>query len=229
MFSAQMVLALLREAKVPGTGKTMTRRLAWREIEESCFEDEYKGTDDWGKTRTALKPSPWQRVEVGDRLWVRENFFAFGRWIGGKKGGKVTYSFARCARPGPDGNLIFAAGFENRHPLPLGVFGSYDPAWHLRPNIFLPREHSRLTLVVTAKKIERLQKITDADVRAEGVPQAMIKKWEKWLHKNDCPGKAFGELWDSLHGAGSWDTNPECVALSFTVHAKNIDAMKEAA
>jgi hypothetical protein len=39
----------------------------------------------------------------------------------------------------------------------------------------------------------------------------------------------FGELWDSLHGDGAWDENPEVVALSFTVHKQNIDALAEAA
>lgn len=60
IMSAPMVCALIREAEHPGTGKTMTRRLAWK----------YGVTPpaDW-----AVKPAtPWQRVKPGDRLWVRE-------------------------------------------------------------------------------------------------------------------------------------------------------------
>lgn len=32
-----------------------------------------------------------------------------------------------------------------------------------------------------------------------------------------------------LHGKGAWESNPELVALTFTVHASNIDALKAAA
>lgn len=59
-----------------------------------------------------------------------------------------------------------------------------------------------------------------------------------WLHGVDaaevyaCGADAYRALWNSINGAGSWDTNPWVIAYTFTVHRQNIDHMaitKEAA
>jgi hypothetical protein len=66
--------------------------------------------------------------------------------------------------------------------------------------------------VVTAAKIERLKSISVDDARDEG----MGPLW---------PIASFVHLWNDLHGAGSFEANPEVVALSFAVYKCNIDAM----
>ena len=50
--------------------------------------------------------------------------------------------------------------------------------------------------------------------------------YEEWEEKAES---AWRDLWISVNGEDSWDTNPEVVALTFTVHNANIDAMKVAA
>ena len=46
----------------------------------------------------------------------------------------------------------------------------------------------------------------------------------------ETPRAWYHRLWDELHGAGAWDTNPFVVALTFRVVRSNIDAlMQEAA
>ncbi len=181
--SAPMVRALLERRK------TMTRRLAWRM--------------DCGK-RVEWSPTPWQRVQPGDRLWVRENFSGPHEW--------ETIP--------PSG-----WGWDTMRRPPIWYWADGNPEqgdWTKpRPSIHMPRWASRLTLDVTATKIERVQKISHDDAVAEGVgifPHSMSAQ------------KRFSELWRSLHGAPSWDENPEVVAVTFTVHKANIDAMpREAA
>lgn len=66
IFSGPMVRALIREVEHPGDGKTQTRRLAWRS-KEVAANDHILGST----VSRSVVPSPWQKVKVGDRLWVR--------------------------------------------------------------------------------------------------------------------------------------------------------------
>jgi len=127
--------------------------------------------------------------QPGDRLWVRE------AWNNDWTYGTTLYR--------ADGGSAKEAGYES------------EPKW--RQSNHMPQELSRITLEVTTVRVEQLQKISDADVRAEGVPDREIDKWLDWLHPNDCAGHAFGELWNSInakHGFG-WDTNPWVFVVDF--------------
>lgn len=115
-----------------------------------------------------------------------------------------------------------------------------NPPAYIRwtPSIHMPRWASRLTLTVTATKIERVQEISGSDVEAEGT----IDRGHDWdclfiepTENPDGPSckcgqnsyqKTFSRFWDSLHGEGSWNANPYVVALTFTVNRRNIDAME---
>lgn len=157
------------------------------------------------KTMTRrLATSSWQKVRFGDRLWVREAFMP-------------RPCFERAAKP--------HYRSDNDRPEWRGLW---------RPSIHMPRWASRLTLVVTATKTERLQMIDESDANSEGA------LWHDgggvghsgWRH-NPEDGYVFGtardsfrRLWVSLHGPDGWDTDPEVVALTFTVHQTNIDALR---
>lgn len=105
-----------------------------------------------------------------------------------------------------------------------------------RPAIHMPRWASRLTLVVTATKIERLQDISDYDAMIEGAEVGYrplnTGRTEDQINPPLTCSYQFGfeDLWKRLHGPESWDANPEVVALTFTVHKTNIGQFgKEAA
>ncbi|WP_212525889.1 hypothetical protein [Actibacterium sp. MT2.3-13A] len=152
---------------------------------------------------------------IGDRLWVREKFAVSGIGWGKKPidaiGGKVHYT------ADPD------HGWHD-----------YWGNWH--PSIHMPRWASRLTLVVTDVRVQRLQEISEADARAEGARFAMepTRKLQGWtfdeVYSRAMARDAFAHLWDGLNakrGFG-WAANPWVVALTFTVHRCNIDQMATA-
>ncbi len=101
-----------------------------------------------------------------------------------------------------------------------------------RPSIFMPRVASRITLCITDVRVERLQDITEADAKAEGVaadddfpcddlpcPKCQGQGVHGALGANygvteidcvecDTPVKRYRILWNSINGPGSWDANP---------------------
>ena len=203
--------------------KTMTRRIAWKDLGVNPASSKPVPLNavvrQIGSFVKGVVSTRWQKPQPGDRLWVREAHWRWGRW----RHKRVGYTFEPIAAT--MGNVSFG----ETAPGNVGQYGDPEPAWHHRPGIFLPKDLSRMTLVVTATKVEPLHAITRADVLAEGLPLKAIKAWEQWLHPNDAPGQAFGMLWNQVHGKGEWDTNPEVVALSFRVERQNILQMARAA
>jgi hypothetical protein len=163
---------------------------------------------------------------VGDRLYVRENFARVPATAY-----RMSEGVQQTVDPNdPDMAAIYAAGWERS-----------APKW--KPSIHMPRWASRLTLVMTAVKTERLQDIGWNDAIAEGiqrgdpmpeVPNSHGTIWHNGVTDplNDWtrdPTQAFRDLWEAIHGTGAWEKNPELIALTFTVHRVNIDRMKDAA
>ena len=200
IFSAPMVRALLEGRK------TQTRRLAWKPLVIAIATEGHP-------TEEVRDASLWQRVQPGDRLYVRE------AW-------KPHSLYDHMApRDMPQAKVFYLAD------------DAYSPSGSRgRPGIHMPRWASRLTLTVTAAKVERLQAITEDDARAEGIYWS--RRWEGWTSgagadetvdfHTSRPDRAFASLWERLHGDGAWAANPEVVALSFTVARENID-QREAA
>lgn len=210
IFSGAMVRALLDGRK------TMTRRLAWR-LGTPSKQAIAKAKEDgkFGVIRPTV-PSPWQKVQPGDRLYVRENF----AYVGTCDPGFLTF---QATYPGD----LAKYGMMENVPATLKEAG-----YKWTPCIHMPRGLSRLTLVVTATKVERLQDMSPEDAEAEGCqyiaegPGAGF--WIVDGAAMECCAEGavecFERLWSGLYGAKSWDANLEVVVLSFRVVKANIDA-----
>lgn len=96
-----------------------------------------------------------------------------------------------------------------------------------RPSIHMPRGASRITLSVTSVRVERLNSISNADAKAEGVKSSSPcggcgeDRWGNCIgcrHPwTDVPRVAFQELWLSVYGEGSLDANPWVWVIEFEV------------
>lgn len=92
---------------------------------------------------------------------------------------------------------------------------------------FMPKRFSRLTLLVTDVRVQRLQEISEEDAKAEGArPAFSFPGWEG-VFRRPRYYWGFHELWNSIHGPDAWDANPWVAAISFETRRCNIDTMEE--
>jgi hypothetical protein len=161
--------------------------------------------------------SPWRRVKPGDRLWVRESLYREPSPVGWR------YS--------ADKEVI--ALFPNDPRVSAMIAWAHHKEGNNASPIHMPRWVSRLTLIVTAAKIERLQNISETDAQSEGI--VAFKNGNAVNFGIEVEGdyspygltgrECFMNFWCDLHGPRAWVDNPEVVALSFDVYKQNIDAM----
>ena len=213
LFSAPMVRALLA-----GT-KTQTRRIvkyipALGEPTEWCHGYlSHNLSDIIGDcSRYCTYGQP------GDRLWVRETWChkMDDEGIVYNKDGGMDPTCAWYRASDPDVVAMDGDGF-----IKSNKDGSESSAW--KPSIHMPRWASRITLVITDIRVERLQDISEGDALAAGLKSmapAFGHGWQSiapvsggWAH----PVLAYRELWESINGPGSWDLNPWVWAVSFKV------------
>lgn len=152
--------------------------------------------------------------QVGDRLYVRETFYAFGRWetrFNPKKGRDEWHFVDMTKQCGKS----YSFDADSTHPVPMGKRGGVTPGWHKRPGIFLPRAASRLTLEITDIRVERVKDISEEDAIAEGVAPCGHDSFHTDQHT--C---SFADLWDLINakrdgGIYSWESNPWVWAITF--------------
>jgi hypothetical protein len=144
--------------------------------------------------------------QPGERLWVREAFFAFGRWDtrfnAGK--GRDEWYFTDMTLASGQRWRYEADGGPGADPHARREAGAV-PAWHKRPALFMPRAASRIVLEIVGVRIERLRDISAEDALAEGVVTDTA----------DDPVLAYRAVWERINGDGSWDANPLVWVVEF--------------
>lgn len=214
LFSGEMVRAIIEGRK------TQTRRVvksphtqeagAWSfDPERGLWESGIAG--DHG----AMGHGEWVRCPYGvpgDRLWVRETARA-EELPSGQDG--VRYA--------ADDAFIPINSQQSAESW-LDMYHYAGRTGSLVPSIHMPRWASRITLEVTGVRIERLQDISEADARAEGVESQFVDGYGCWVNYelgdgtwcNSARG-SFCTLWDSINakrGYG-WDVNPWVWVVEF--------------
>ena len=215
LFSAPMVRAVIDR------NKKQTRRVL--NPQPNMLSGGRPMSDGRGRYSTA---DGWRKPHFArhDRLYVRETWAHYQVSSNGDTSdGLVGYR--------ADGNATIDSFREHVQAMfecdSDGVFINGD-RW--RPSLHMPRWASRLTLVVTDVRFQRLRDISDEDALAEGVVESIVGG-KPWFHVPglDDPGcgtsasDMFLVLWEHINGRGSVDANPWVAVYTFDTVHKNID------
>ena len=140
----------------------------------------------------------------GDRIWVKETHSV---WADAE-----SARAAQCIE-GSDDPCIYRADFKDgTDSVAIGGTGWRSP-------VTMPRWASRLTLIVTDVRVQRVQDINRGDAMGEGCPFPNMAA-------GPDPREWFRAIWNSIHGPDAWAANPWVAALTFTTHHQNIDQME---
>ncbi len=179
-----------------------------------------------GKSQTRRLPnSMWNKVQVGDFIYVRET----GAWL------KKETSDQKLKL------VVYRACCSKGKEPPEFISNSWQPSIHM------PRWASRMTLEVTDIRRQPVQNISDEDALAEGVFEALesselqngksgfgkVSEEDKSIILRcqfGSPAKAFNWLWDGIYGQDKvkgWEANPEVLAFTFKRYMQNVDEFLE--
>ena len=184
IFNSEMVRAILDGRK------TQTRRVIKPPRWAMAGDMECDGTsppwamvqDEYGDPCPVVCPYG----KPGDRLWVREAI--------------------RCGPPQLDGRSSAVYECDTTYA-PCYSWGWKRP--YLPPR-YMPYGMCRIKLEITDIRVERVQDISEADARAEGVEQ-MAECRGSWSY-------AFAHLWNSIEadrGYSCWASNPWVWVVQF--------------
>lgn len=137
----------------------------------------------------------------GDRLWVKEKHWRYGRWVKNcfTKKGRQAWKFKSVKE---------THGFDVLFEAPATKPRRTETGYHTRPSIFMPRKFSRITLEIAGVRVERLRDISHRDALAEGVGYDVSKP-------DGSPLARYQQLWNSINGKGSWEKNPRVWMIQF--------------
>jgi hypothetical protein len=222
LFSAPMVRAILAGKK------TMTRRVIKPQPE--CITDKGIYIDRKGSVLFQNKESKLGKYQVGNVLWVREKFQIYPAQEFLSRSREMK-PYEKIPKQKPESYYVeYAAEQEAQRK------------WRL--SIHMPRWVARLFLKIRGVRVERLQDISNADVRKEGI---CGEEYEvscensynngnctfRTKFNNDCNGcfqsarAQFSCLWDTLNakrGYG-WESNPWVWVYEF----ERVEAPKDVA
>lgn len=206
LFNAEMVRA------IQSRQKTQTRRIVKQQPRNGwAFSDEFgriksnhpkKGKFGAFIRRGVGTDFPEIDIEVspfgmpGDQLWVRETFYQKVEVCRDVTDEAITTRKQAAAYEGEDKPVIKSC-----------------ESWEKRPSIHMPRWASRIQLEITNVRVERLQDISEDDIKAEGIKQRFPNVNDQFTPV--ILKEQFKELWSSIYK--NWDANPWVWVVEFKV------------
>jgi len=151
----------------------------------------------WALTGPAII-APYQ---VGQRVWVRETFCHEDAFYPERVG--LEWKNWHGIRDGK----ACATWIDYKADMTKERWREYNEnTWRWSSPLYMPRWASRIDLLITGVKAERVQDISEDDAYLEGITGG------------DSMGDPVGEYakqWDTIHGPGAWDRNDWVFAYTF--------------
>lgn len=152
--------------------------------------------------------------KVGDELYVKETFYAYGKWertsAKTKKLGNPKWKFVDLT-----GKMSVNYFYADDPPKLVQKGISEKIGYYKRPGIYMPFRASRLGIKITDLRAERIQDISSSDIEAEGV------ETKPYCDCGNCDWESsyvrFKTVWDEINkdrGFG-FDTNSWVWAITF--------------
>lgn len=140
--------------------------------------------------------------QPGDRLWVRESFWG-------------------CDLPGYGDQpcVVYDDEWHGKEYTPAEA-RPWGRKFGRIPSIHMPRDCSRITLEIISVRVERLQDISEADARAEGIVDGGCTECgnsEPCGCANPSPDArdSYCHLWGQINGVDAWAANPWVWVVEF--------------
>lgn len=222
IFNTDMVKAIL------GGRKMQTRRIIKPQPtpEPDRFEYNIFGNELWFPTSRSGKVCIYDKSyyqcpygKIGDRLWVREMWYA--EFYKAEDIDGPSYGYYEITNEDRMKELCTGIWYKSTFKIDIG---NYIEKW--TPSIFMPRWASRIDLEITDIRVERVQDIKPEDCEAEGImgetKASPVRGLSYEIYKcqgltYSTPRIAFENLWDSINakrGYG-WEVNPFVWCISF--------------
>jgi hypothetical protein len=247
LFSQAMIRALLAGRKM------QTRRLTGIADTSKIVDFVKVATDKRGRSVYEMKdrhgsfvsipagknfvtPHYSPRIGIGDRVYVREAWRVSQKWDETAPRDLPKQKMTVFCEAG--GSI---ANQKSGKWEPDFDYPPFRPDWvgKFRQAMHQPRWASRLTLIVTDVRVERLNSISREDAVAEGLiriptaPRQAVEMGCDWGFEGDgrhgSPVSAYAALWNHINGPDAWAANPLVVAYSFRAVMGNIDLIEKAA
>jgi len=186
------------------------------------------------QTRRVITPQPIKKVNVWEYEVSTSKGISIPLCLGVDEKQLIECMLRRCPYGQVGGRLwVRETWWCPKRGLPVAYKANLEPhqadkrIW--KPLIFMPRWASRITLEITEVRVERVQEITEEDIKAEGIVYQTDRGNNIFWYEvhGDYHGKtqavtakqSFEILWDSLNakrGYG-WEVNPWVWVISFKV------------
>lgn len=216
IFSAPMIRPLMDGRKIQTRRLIKPQPTLLRKGGQVAFESDrylWKGEERTWEYIVSRCPYGCRR---GDQIWVKE-----GHWL------PEACTSQACLYEDGKSLVVTAGGSRMYGDDPIKPYvdrglvttkAEEENRGRKRSPIFMPRWASRITLEITEVRVQRIQEISEEDVKAEGIDydsdlfNAYEPHWDLKLVD------AFRRLWDSINGKKpgcSWKDNPFVRAISF--------------